>query len=211
MKYRTVTAQEMRELDRRATQEYKVPSLTLMENAGRAVADAVEKLAPRGGNVLVLCGSGNNGGDGLVAARYLKERGYNVKILLMKAPDAFKGDALQNYKALDGKDIEIGEFAGKAACAGYNVIIDALLGFGGRGPVTGSYAAAIDGMNASKTPVVAVDIPSGLDADTGEILGTAVKAKVTVTMALPKKGFENPKAKEYLGEVIVADIGIPFD
>ena len=197
----------MRELDRRATEEFHIPSLTLMENAGKAVAEAAEKLAVKTKKILILCGSGNNGADGIVAARYLHNRGCKVKVLLMKKPD--KGDALKNYQVAESLWVDMSMYEDFIIFSGYEVIIDALLGTGSKGDITGPYHMAIESINSSGIPVVSVDIPSGLDPDTGEPAGTAVKATITVTMALPKKGFDNPKAKEYLGRVEVADIGIP--
>ncbi|MFH1369168.1 MAG: NAD(P)H-hydrate epimerase [Elusimicrobiota bacterium] len=208
---KSVTSAEMREIDRRATEEFGVASRTLMENAGKAVADAAESIAKSSVNkrILVLCGPGNNGGDGLVAARYLQNRGYKVKVLLIKEPGAFKGDTLENYKLAENLWLDMHVFGDSTIFRDYDVVIDALLGTGTKGEIAGAYKLAIDYINSSGVPVVSVDIPSGLDADTGMVFGTAVKAQITVTMALPKKGFENPEAAQYLGKLIIADIGIP--
>lgn len=206
-----VTASEMRELDRRAVEEFGVASRTLMENAGKAVAEAAEEIIrdTKQKRVLVLCGSGNNGGDGLVAARYLHNRGHKVKVLLMKEPGALKGDSLENYKLAESLWVDMHPFEDFSVFRDYDAVIDALLGTGTKGDIAGQYKLAIESVNSSGLPVIAVDIPSGLDADTGLPLGPVVKASVTVTMGLAKKGFENPQAAQYLGKVIVADIGFP--
>ncbi|MHB9155069.1 MAG: NAD(P)H-hydrate epimerase [Endomicrobiales bacterium] len=211
--FRAVSAQEMRELDRRAVTEFGIPGIILMENAGRAAADAVESLREktRGGNgrIAVLCGPGNNGGDGVVCARYLYNRGRDVRAVLMRPPERFKGDALAHYRMAERLALPLTAFAPHFSLQGYALVVDALLGTGTKGEITGDFRSAIELINESGLPVVSVDIPSGLDADTGALLGPTVRADVTVTMALPKKAFLSPQAKEFTGEVIVAEIGFP--
>ena len=199
----------MREIDRRALEEFDIPGIILMEHAGVAVVDVVRSLVrPEEGAVVIVCGSGNNGGDGLVAARHLANKGYPVAVYLAKAPEQFKGDALSNLKMLRHFPVLIKEFS-EFPVDTVSIVIDALLGTGTKGEITGTCREAIDCLNRCGKPIIAVDIPSGIDADTGEILGAAVKASLTVTMALPKKGMLAPAAKDHCGKVIVADIGIP--
>lgn len=205
---RHVTRAEMIALDRRAIEEFGIPSLLLMENAGRAVADVVDRLSPAG-VVRVVCGAGSNGGDGLVAARHLHNRGYDVTVLLLGEPPP-GSDAGVNLR-IARKLVSVG---GDAACLAEpaGAIVDAIFGTGLSRPVAGPPADVIARINAvdrRASPVVSVDLPSGLDADAGEPLGSAVRASITVTLGLPKVGFQNPKAAPYVGRLVVADIGIP--
>lgn len=211
-----VTAEEMRELDRLTIQEYGVPSLTLMERAGQAVAQAV--LENFGTNakkgVLVIAGKGNNGGDGLVAARVLKKKRVPCTVALLAQEEDLSPDAAHNlraFTAVKGRVIEIGapKFAlltEQVSQAG--LIVDAVLGTGLKNSVRGPYADAIMLMNAAGLPVVAVDTPSGLDADAGLPLGIAVQAELTVALAFPKLGEIIFPGIRYTGDLAVADIGI---
>jgi NAD(P)H-hydrate epimerase len=210
-KIKTVTAEEMRALDRRATEEYHLPSLLLMENAGRAVAENAADILEHAGekSVTVLCGSGNNGGDGLVAARYLFNRGCEVKVLLPGPENGFTGDALLNLHIVQAMGIPVTTFAASLLKPAPALLIDALLGTGLKGPVRAPFIEAIESINAAGKPVLAVDIPSGLDADTGAVHGHAVRASVTVTMAMAKKGMIIPSAAPYVGRLVIADIGFP--
>lgn len=185
-----VTRAQMREIDRLAIEEYGIPSLALMENAGVAVAREVEALGAH--RVLVVCGAGNNGGDGYVAARHLANHGVLVQILAAAEP---KGDAAIMARPARRLCGTVGS---------PDAIVDALFGTGLTRPIEGDWIARINGAGV---PVVAADIPSGLDADTGLPLGDAVRATVTVTMGLPKVGFA--RATAYVGRVVVADIGFP--
>ena len=212
---KVATAEEMRELDRRAVEEFGVPAIELMENAGRHVFEAVRDLlgSVKGKRVTVIAGPGNNGGDGFVAARYLREAGGEVSVFLVGDPSAVKGDAKANLDVL----FKIGLAVKPIRCVSEtedaltrsNLIIDALFGTGLRGEVKGIAADVIQAINASKCPVVAVDIPSGLDADTGRIWGVCVKADRTVTFALPKLGLLVHPGAAYVGRLVVGDIGIP--
>lgn len=199
----------MRAIDRAAIEGLGIPSLALMENAGRAVADAVAAACPDGGLVVVCCGHGNNGGDGLVAARHLLGRGYAVECRL--AAGEPRGDAAVHaavWRAM-GHPLEGPEAGWRPLLASADVVVDALLGTGLSGPVRFPHADAIDAINGAGRPVVAVDIPSGLDADDGRVLGACVRASVTVTFALEKRGFTRGEGPAHCGTVIVADIGIP--
>ena len=179
--------------------------LALMENAGQAVAHAVLGRQSSGSRVVVLAGPGNNGGDGFVAARLLAERGYAVTVLLVGAPDKLKGDAASAAKAWDR-----GVAAAKPeALAGADIIIDALFGAGLDRPVTGLAQAMIEAVNARAVPVVAVDLPSGINGTSGAVMGAAIKATETVTFFRKKPGHLLMPGRAYCGKVSVAPIGIP--
>jgi ADP-dependent NAD(P)H-hydrate dehydratase / NAD(P)H-hydrate epimerase len=177
----------------------------LMENAGKAVAQAVAGRQSAGGRVVVLAGPGNNGGDGFVAARLLAERGYPVTVLLVGALDKLKGDAATAAKAWDR-----GVAAAKPGeLAGADIVIDALFGAGLDRPVSGLAQAMIEAVNAQAAPVVAVDLPSGINDTTGAVMGTAIKAQQTVTFFRKKPGHLLMPGRAYCGKVSVAPIGIP--
>ncbi len=212
-----VTAEQMREIDRRAIHEIGIPGVVLMENAGRRVFEEATKMAAAAaGVVLVLCGKGNNGGDGYVVARHLVNSGYSVEVHLVGTTDKVEGDAAINLTMFQrlGKEVnelhdetDVHRVASRATDAA--LVVDALLGTGLRGKVTGLYADLISAITESQARVLSVDVPSGLDADTGQPLGVAVTAERTVTFQYPKLGFRTDAAKRFLGELVVADIGIP--
>ncbi len=199
-----LSAAEMAEADR-LTIAGGTAGLTLMENAGKAVAQAVVGRQSAGGRVVVLAGPGNNGGDGFVAARLLAERGYAVTILLVGALEKLKGDAAAAAKAWDR-----GVAAAKPdELAGADIIIDALFGAGLDRPVSGLAHAMIEAVNAQAAPVVAVDLPSGINGTTGAVMGAAIKAQQTVTFFRKKPGHLLMPGRGYCGKVSVAPIGIP--
>lgn len=215
---RLVTAQEMREIDRRAIEEYAIPSLVLMENAGRSVADAVERLlgGVKGKKVVILCGKGNNGGDGFVAARHLLQRGAVLRVFLACAPEEVRGDAQVNLTIWRRLEQECFQLTGsgslqllKLALMQADAVVDALYGTGFRGKATGQAEKAIEAVNAVGKPVVAVDLPSGLEADTGQVHGPCIRATVTVTFGLPKIGLVLEPGAQYCGKLVVADISLP--
>lgn len=206
---RHLTAAQMREADRRCIQEIGIPGAVLMNNAGAAV---FKEVAP--GSVAVICGKGNNGGDGFVVARMALVKGHDVRVVLLTEPAAVTGDAalfLRAYQKLGGKTIVAAteEAAAKAVAATGDAatLVDAILGTGITGEVRGVPRAAIESWPHGYT--VAIDVPSGMNADTGEIAGPCIRAHVTVTFQFPKAGFQNPAADEYLGRLLVADIDIP--
>jgi hydroxyethylthiazole kinase-like uncharacterized protein yjeF len=195
---------EMAEADR-LTIAGGTAGLTLMENAGKAVAQAVLARQSPGGRVVVLAGPGNNGGDGFVAARLLAERGYAVAVLLAGAVDKLKGDAAAAAKAWSR-----GVAAAKPEeLAGADIVIDALFGAGLDRPVSGLAQAMIEAVNAQATPVIAVDLPSGINGTTGAVMGTAINAAQTVTFFRKKPGHLLMPGRAYCGKVSVAPIGIP--
>ena len=212
---RYITAAQMKAIDRTAIEKYGVPASLLMENAGTAVAEEIFKTMKRG-NVLVSAGYGNNGGDGFVIARLLLKKGFGVSVLLAGRPRPFSNETGNNFKALLDAgcapravyDIASTEKA-FVGLTGYELIVDALFGIGIKGPLDRFYVALIEKINSSGAKIIAVDLPSGLDADEGTPCPSAVRASKTVTFGLPKAGFKNEASEPYTGEIIVADIGIP--
>jgi len=210
---KVVTAAEMREIDRLTSERFGVPSLTLMENAGTAVAQVVRSQYPEARRVGVICGKGNNGGDGFVVARKLHEWGHEVVLLLLAEPSELKGDAAEMFKQLPMavRAVHFGEeLKGPLVHSVFEseVLIDAILGTGFRPPVSGLYGEAIAAINASQSPVVAVDIPSGADADVmGEQTGAVARADVVVTFTAPHLGHVFGSLSK--GAIFLAPIGSP--
>ncbi len=211
---------QMREFDRHATEVCRVPGLLLMENAGRGGTDVLvrELLSGQaaGAHVVVVCGAGNNGGDGLVVARHLLVRGARAEVFLVGDAKGFGPDALANlvaWRGLGGVVHELGPGAEVAlldrAMAQAGVVVDALFGTGLDRPIVGHHALVVRAMNASAAPRFAIDLPSGLDADTGTALGVVVRAQVTATFAHHKLGLLTPAGAEVAGSVHVVDIGVP--
>jgi ADP-dependent NAD(P)H-hydrate dehydratase / NAD(P)H-hydrate epimerase len=204
-------AEAMRAVDRWAIDDQGVPSLELMERAGTGVARAVERVVSDG-PVAVVCGKGNNGGDGLVAARLLRQAGREVTVLCVAPASELSGDASRNLQLLPGTPPVVLDGAGAAARAELDraaVVVDALLGTGFQGKPRGVAAAAIDALDACAAPVVSVDVPSGVDASTGAVAGSAARAALTVTLHAAKPGLWIRPGKAHAGEVQVLDIGIP--
>jgi NAD(P)H-hydrate epimerase len=216
MSQRWLSREEARAVDRRAVEEFGVPSLVLMENAGRGMAELLVRLGIHG-RVAVCCGRGNNGGDGFVIARHLDMRGVPVKVLLFARPEGLTGDAAINYHILERAKLPVriipDETPDAAALrqelAGAEWVVDALFGTGLRGPVRAPFDQVIAAINDSLARVLAVDIPSGLDCDTGEPLGPTVRARHTATVLALKKGYADPAARPWLGQVHVIDLGTP--
>ena len=198
-------AEQMRAADAWAIEERGVPSLDLMERAAEGLADVVTEQAERD-PVVVVCGKGNNGGDGLAAARLLRARGHEVKVLLLAAPDDYQGDSATNLERLPGPAPEPFD---PGALSGAAIVVDAILGTGFSGAPRDPVAGAIEAINAAGLPVVAADVPSGVDASTGRVEGAAVRAAATATFHAPKLGLYVAPGKEHAGEVTVVDIGIP--
>ncbi|GJQ30274.1 MAG: hypothetical protein HBSAPP03_21580 [Phycisphaerae bacterium] len=220
---RVYTRADLREIDRRATTEFGIPTLLLMEAAARHVADTVlDGLAGEPHPAaLIVCGVGHNAGDGLCAARHLSNAGVHVRILLVLG-ESLSGDAAIHLAVAqrmglefirpDHADPYLGILRAAALLPGHSAVVDALFGTGLTRRVEGDALRAIRGINAAAAngaAVLAVDVPSGLDVESGEVLGEAVRADITVTFVGPKPGFFTLAAQEYLGDVIVADIGAP--
>ncbi len=215
------TREQIRRLDRIAIEHYGIPGAILMENAGRACAEAAADMlgGAEGRRVLVVCGKGNNGGDGFVLARHLANRGARVEVLLLaRIADVLEadGESALNLRIARRMETPVRELADAEEAQGAigemegcDLVVDALLGTGVSGEVREPFRSAIEAINAQQAPVLAVDVPSGLDCDTGEPLGVAVRADRTVTFAVAKAGFTRSGAEAYTGPVEVAEIGIP--
>jgi NAD(P)H-hydrate epimerase len=214
-----LTRQQVRDFDAWAINTASVPGVVLMENAGSDCAEIViaQLEKPTDSKVCVFCGPGNNGGDGFVIARHLKNAGVDVAIALCGPASKIKGDAEINYKIACKMEIKITEFDAASAniekeietfAAGSDSIVDAIFGTGLTGEIRPDFVKLISAINSLNKPIIAVDIPSGLDCDTGEPLGAAIKAASTVTFAAAKKGFLNPRSAQFTGQVYIASIGI---
>jgi ADP-dependent NAD(P)H-hydrate dehydratase / NAD(P)H-hydrate epimerase len=209
------TAEHIRNIDRRASDEFGIPSKVLMERAGIAVFDAVKRILPDGGRIAVICGKGNNGGDGLVAARLAKETGFGVCCLIAAPEDQLSPEAAEQLRVAHMQGIDPvfpsdARWARKLEClACFDLIVDALLGTGARCEVKGSVKEAIQGINRSGVPVVSIDVPSGISCDTGEELGESVWALHTVTFGLPKPFLFEGTGLEHSGCWTVSEIGYP--
>ena len=213
MAQKLVTVAQMREIDRITIQERGVPALELMERAGRAVADAVvDRFQPR--RVGIVTGKGNNAGDGLVVARALSERGIAVRLVMLVQGADLSESARHNFQRLpDNVELLDRPSAGEieTSLRECDVVVDAILGTGISGPVRGPLGEVIAVVNSLGAPVAAIDVPSGLNADTGRVEGAGIIARLTVTIGLPKIGMVVGEGTQFAGEVIVADIGFPED
>ncbi|MFH0954470.1 MAG: NAD(P)H-hydrate epimerase [Verrucomicrobiota bacterium] len=219
-----VSAAQMRELDRRTIEELGTPADDLMDWAGQGVADVVRRMTEVAGffspHIHLFAGRGNNGGDAFAAARHLKDMGFSVEVWLAGAANEVQGDALKHLSRMKTAGIELRELPTKedwedarASRESADILVDGILGTGSAGPARGPAVGAIQYINALSQDalVVAIDIPSGLDADTGAAEGDVVRADVTATMGLPKLGLVEPAALDYVGCIEVIDIGIPDD
>lgn len=215
-----LTRRQTRRLDRLAESRLKMPSLLLMENAGLNAAAALGLLEERPGPVLVFCGPGNNGGDGMVMARHLANAGCTVGIALAADPRRLAGDAAIQHRIVAAMGMPVGRLSSVRRLAALRrrlgrrpaLVVDALLGTGASGELREPIASAVDVVNelgAAGATVLAIDIPTGLDADTGHVPGRAVRADVTVTLAALKPGLLAPAARTYVGRLLVAGIGVP--
>jgi NAD(P)H-hydrate epimerase len=208
-----LTRRQVREVDRRAIENFHIPGIVLMENAARNAADvAWEMLDRRPQNVTIVCGGGNNGGDGLAIARHLHNRGANVQILLAIDPIKYAGDAAINWSIVQAMGLEVAgadEAAELLSPFAANLIIDALFGTGLAQPPRPDAQSLIHRINASTVPILAIDLPSGMDCDTGQPLEACVRATRTVTFVAEKSAFANPDSTDFTGEITVADIGCP--
>jgi NAD(P)H-hydrate epimerase len=211
----TLSRQQVREVDRRAIEEYGMCGLVLMENAGRGVAEAMLAVGVEG-PVVVCCGKGNNGGDGFVIARHLSNRGKQVRVLLFANPAEVRGDAAANWRIMEraaiehevfGADVSVDRLIERFADA--NWIVDALLGTGASGEPHPPTSLVIEAINAANKRVMAVDLPSGLDCDTGTPAQNTIVADHTCTFVAVKPGMLVDGAEHFTGRVHVIDIGVP--
>jgi NAD(P)H-hydrate epimerase len=207
-----LTRAQVREIDRISIEQYHIPGIVLMENASRGVADVALRMLPHARNpkILVLCGGGNNGGDGLAAARHLHNAGCNIQIAVTIDPARYQGDALVNWKIIQAMQLPVAQATPTLIeSTKSELILDAIFGTGLTQAPRSPFDKIIESLDGRKIPILAIDLPSGLDCDTGQPLGTCVRATRTVTFVAEKVGFQNPEAKQYLGEVEVAEIGCP--
>lgn len=212
---KSVSSEQMRQLDAAAIANYSIPSLLLMENAGSSVSQVIRREYDCC-RVVVVVGKGNNGGDGLVVARHLQNSGYPVQVVLLEDPENLKTDPRVNYTICRQMKIPIVNLSQAVKddelFPGFRdaeLIVDAIFGVGLHSPVRGVFELAIQLVNGCQKPVVSIDIPSGLDADTGIVHGEAVRATWTITLALPKHGLYKREGPSHAGKIEVADIGIP--
>ena len=215
---RVLNTRQMREADRRTIEDVGIASLVLMENAGREVVAVLDSSFEHLDDmrVSILCGRGNNGGDGFVIARLLFERGVDVGVYLLGQSAEVKGDARANLTVLRNLGLDVVDVGNAAAwelhgtkVLGADLVVDALFGTGLTGPLSGLAETVVADVNASTRPVVAVDLPSGLSADTSEVPGPAIQATITVTLAAPKLPLVLPPAEQLAGRLAIANIGIP--
>jgi NAD(P)H-hydrate epimerase len=213
-----LTRSQSRDIDRIAIDDYGIPGIVLMENAGRNAAEIIRArwCADADATVAIVCGRGNNGGDGFVIARHLTNRGIQTSILLTATADSLEGDALTNYKIARRMQIPKFRFATRDEIASNRnhlsratVVVDAILGTGFHGNVRPPLDEAIRAINENEATVVAIDVPSGLDCDTGRPSNATVRATMTITFVAKKAGFRDATARDYCGEIQIADIGAP--
>ena len=206
-----LTGSEMKAADAYAIESLGIPGVCLMENAGRHLARVVSEFTKVGGRCALLCGPGNNGGDGFVAARHLQSWGFHPDVFVVGDPSRITGDAAINFDAFRAMGNRTPLFVPDllASAAPYPVIVDALLGTGLSGDVRTAFRGAIDWMNDAEGVIVAADIPSGVCSETGRVLGTAAKADVTVTFATAKCGHLLHPGADYVGRLDIVDIGMP--
>lgn len=210
-----LTREQVRQIDRLAVERYRIPGVVLMENAAIAAANvAVRMIEPSGrGPVLVLCGGGNNGGDGLAVARHLHNRQFEIKIFLTTDPQKYAGEAKINWEIAQAMGLPVTQ-PDPAVIARERpiLIVDAIFGTGLTSQPREPFAAIVAAAEQTGSSILAIDIPSGLDCDTGRPLGPAcITARHTVTFVAEKAGFAAPEAKRYLGQVTVGDIGCPSE
>lgn len=209
-----VTAKQMSQMDRATIEDIGIPGVVLMENAGRGIVEVAKSMlgSVKGKLVKIFCGPGNNGGDGFVVARHLLNMGALVNVLLIGNKGKVRDDALINLQILQemGQEIkEVNSLEHAPNDLQVDLIIDALLGTGVQGPLRGIFSEIVDNINSSGAPVLAVDIPTGVNTDTGAVSGLSVYATATATMALPKRGLLIPPGREHVGKLYVVDISMP--
>ena len=211
---RYLSAEESRNVDWVAKSQGHIMGIVLMENAGRGIAEILLAENPKG-KVVICCGRGNNGGDGFVIARHLNAAGVDVQVLLFTDPKELVGDACMNHAIIAHSDIPMKVLISPSAedlKSIFNdavLVVDALVGTGQKGILRSPFDIIVRQINESGVKVLAVDLPSGLDADTGIASDPTIKATITATMVTPKTGFQNPEAQAYFGKLMVVGIGLP--
>ena len=218
MSIKILTARQIQRLDQIAIHKIGIPSIALMVNAGRSVAQEVlrqfKKISQK--RVSIVCGLGNNAGDGFVCARHLINQNIKTKIFVIGNPAQLKEDARTNYQILRNLGIAIHSIDSNRSSQildddlkKFKIIVDAIFGVGLNRDIEDPFKSVIEKINSSKARVISVDVPSGLDATTGKIHGVCVRAKTTVTFSFLKKGFFINQGPRYVGKIVVEDIGIP--
>jgi NAD(P)H-hydrate epimerase len=211
---RYLSAEESRNVDWLAKSQGHIMGIVLMENAGRGIAEILLAENPKG-KVVICCGRGNNGGDGFVIARHLNAAGVDVQVLLFANPKELMGDACMNHAIIAHSDIPMKVLISPSAEDLKSIfkdavwVVDALVGTGQKRSLRTPFDLVVRQINESGVKVLAVDLPSGLDADTGIASDPTIKATITATMVTPKTGFQNPEAQSYLGKLMVVGIGLP--
>ena len=211
---RYLSAEESRNVDWLAKSQGHIMGIVLMENAGRGIAEILLAEKPKG-KVVICCGRGNNGGDGFVIARHLNAAGIDVQVLLFTDPKKLMGDACMNHAIIAHSDIPMKVLISPSAEDLKSIfkdavwVVDALVGTGQKGSLRTPLDLVVRQINESGVKVLAVDLPSGLDADTGIASDPTIKATITATMVTLKTGFQNPEAQTYLGKLVVVGIGLP--
>ena len=211
---RYLSAEESRNVDWVAKSQGHIMGIVLMENAGRGIAEILLAENPKG-KVVICCGRGNNGGDGFVIARHLNAAGIDVQVLLFANPKELMGDACMNHAIIAQSDIPMKVLISPSAEDLKSIfkdavwVVDALVGTGQKGILRSPFDIVVRQINESGVKVLAVDLPSGLDADTGIASDPTIKATITATMVTPMTGFQNPEAQSYLGKLMVVAIGLP--
>lgn len=207
---------EMREIDRVTIEKYGIPGIVLMENAGRAVVDEIKRLDRPVKSVLILCGTGNNGGDGFVIARHLQNNDIKIRLFIVGQPKDISGDAALNLQVLRKLDTQIDNVNDQGGLMKleklipiHDVVVDAMFGTGLSSEVQGIHAGVIDVVNRLSRYTISVDVPSGVSGDTGKVMGSAVKAHKTITFALPKLGNIMYPGAGYNGDLVIRKIGLP--
>lgn len=215
---RILDVESMHEVDRAAIEDFGIPSLVLMENAAIGLADAIAESYPEVASAAIFCGPGNNGGDGLALARHLTIRGYHVEVSLLTSGRAPRGDALVQLNICQGQGVPISEYGPEddlhhaiESARGLDLVVDALFGIGLTRPLSGHFAEIVEALNGIPVPRLAVDLPSGLNGSRARIPGTHIEADLTVTFGAPKVAHIFPPAAEAVGDLVVADLGIPTE
>jgi NAD(P)H-hydrate epimerase len=207
-----VTADEMKAMDEATIQKYRIDVLSLMENAGVATAILAKRMLDgrvRGKRVACLTGKGNNGGDGLVASRHLGNWGAEVAVILSSGSEELGGVGARQLESVQATGVPV--LGVDADLTGYGLLLDALLGYNSKGAPREPMAGLIRRANDSGVPILAIDIPSGLDPTTGTPNDPCIVAKSTLTLALPKTGFLNPESRRFVGDLYLGDVSIPFE
>ena len=216
---RVLNTEQMREADRRTIEDIGIPSIVLMENAGRQAVAAMEAAFEdiASSRVAVICGRGNNGGDGFVVARTLVQRGIDTSVFLLGSVAEVRGDARTNLEVLGRIGMTVVEITSAqewelhfSEFSEVDVVVDAMLGTGFRGRLSGLFETVVADLNSLGVPIVAIDLPTGVSADTAAVDGPAIEATMTVTLAAPKIPLIFPPADTHAGDLVIADIGIPY-